>query len=109
MSSGVVLVFCMSLTAYFISSLPAHQSDLTQALYGSALTWKESDYGVWPPGFMLDQYIWWCKEVDPLLAHNPLWYETAQSSLTCLVPAHSCIDMHKWQQYLYWFALYDIV
>lgn len=50
--------------------------DYTQTLYGSILAEEDLDFGIWPPAPILRAYAWWCETVDPLLAHNPLWYST---------------------------------
>lgn len=51
-------------------------ADLTQAWYGKLDDLDLTDAGsrLWPPPIVLEYYSWWCKEVDPLVAVNPLWY-----------------------------------
>ena len=29
----------------------------------------------WPPPVMRRAFMWWCEHADPLLRHNPLWYQ----------------------------------
>ena len=57
-------------------------TDITQAIYGPILTYKDIDEWVWPPSQLLHGYAWWCKTYDPLVAHNPLWYVPTCPSLS---------------------------
>ncbi|XP_064392171.1 sigma intracellular receptor 2-like [Halichondria panicea] len=50
--------------------------DFTQSLYGSVLALEDIDEWIWPPAIVLKYYAWWCETYDPLVAHNPMWYET---------------------------------
>lgn len=59
------ILFCVSL--FFFGA------DFVQSVYGSLLATKEIEYGYWPPAAIVDAYAWWCKNVDVLLAHNPIW------------------------------------
>lgn len=58
--------------------------DYTQTVYGSVLAQEDIDYGIWPPVAVLKVYAWWCETYDPLLAHNPSWYEEQFSVTTPL-------------------------
>ena len=49
-------------------------TDLVQSTYGAVLEQETLEYGVWPPRMVVDTYVWWCKNFDTLLGHNPVWY-----------------------------------
>ena len=48
--------------------------DLVQSTYGAVLEQETLEYGAWPPRMVVDMYVWWCKNYDTLLGHNPIWY-----------------------------------
>ena len=52
--------------------LPHCSADLTQAWFGK-LDDLTAEQRFWPPPVVVEYYTWWCKNVDPLLAVNPLW------------------------------------
>ena len=58
-----------------ISSYCSHYSftDLTQSIYGSILSLKDVEGGIWPPPQVVKAYKWWCETYDPLVGHNPMW------------------------------------
>ncbi|XP_065830935.1 sigma intracellular receptor 2-like [Oscarella lobularis] len=65
----IVLTFASFLViAIFIDLL---QATLTENLTADAL-----ENRIWPPDAVRRLYLWWCQEVDTLLAANPLWYKT---------------------------------
>ena len=54
----------------------ALSTDFVQSTYGAVLEQERLEYGVgvWPPRMVIDAYMWWCKNYDTLLGHNPVWY-----------------------------------
>ncbi len=53
-------------------------------MYGSVLAEEDITAGVWPPAPVLKAYAWWCEHIDPLLAHNPSWYNIIICIVICL-------------------------
>ena len=52
--------------------LHSHYPDYIQSVYGAVLR-DPPESGWWPPSQLLQIYVWWCNNVDPLLGHNPTW------------------------------------
>ncbi|XP_065893283.1 sigma intracellular receptor 2-like [Dysidea avara] len=59
--------------------------DYIQSMYGAVLREPpDMTVGLWPPSFFLEYFLWWCDTVDPLLGHNPVWYETMALFSPCI-------------------------
>ena len=48
-------------------------ADFVQSTYGAVLEKEALEYGSWPPAAVVDAYVWWCRNYDSLLGHNPVW------------------------------------
>ena len=57
-------------------------ADLLQATLTENLTADALENRIWPPDAVRRLYLWWCQEVDTLLAANPLWRAPTQYELS---------------------------
>ncbi|CAI8015334.1 hypothetical protein GBAR_LOCUS9504 [Geodia barretti] len=67
-------LFFVSIFASF--AVIAVTIDFVQSTYGAVLEKEALEYGSWPPAAVVDAYVWWCRNYDSLLGHNPVWFET---------------------------------
>ena len=61
-------------------------SDYIQSVYGAVLR-ESPEPGWWPPATLLQVYVWWCNNVDPLLGNNPLWSVVHVLYIVCTIMA----------------------